>query len=222
LLISPALALRASVILPENYIKDNVMKNVLIVVVLLVAIGAVIATKQLKSTMEPKPDGDVKVTENNNVAVGNEATVEDEARDNAVEVAAEESTIEENTAEAASDDGAMEAAAIAITEKVLAETKLPRLLELGSVSCIPCKKMKPILDELEVEYAGSMKVEFIDVWQDTSAGKKYGIDLIPTQIFFDADGKELFRHEGFYPKEKILAKWKEHGIEFRIELTEVK
>jgi len=99
------------------------------------------------------------------------------------------------------------------TENDQAETKLPRLLELGSVSCIPCKAMKPILDELEVEYKGSMAVEFIDVWKDESAGKKYGIKSIPTQIFFDADGKELFRHVGFFSKEAILAKWTELGVD---------
>jgi len=56
-------------------------------------------------------------------------------------------------------------------------------------------------------------VAFSDVRQDPSVGEKYGISVIPTQIFFDKDGKELFRHEGFFPKEDILAKWKELGIQ---------
>jgi thioredoxin 1 len=89
---------------------------------------------------------------------------------------------------------------------------LPRLLDLGAGKCIPCKKMAPILEELKEEYAGAMEVVFIDVWQDHSAGDKYGIQMIPTQIFYDASGKELFRHEGFFAKEEILAKWKELGI----------
>jgi thioredoxin 1 len=55
---------------------------------------------------------------------------------------------------------------------------------------------------------------FIDVWENPKAGDPYGIKLIPTQIFLDAKGKELFRHEGFFSKEDILAKWKELGIEF--------
>jgi thioredoxin 1 len=94
------------------------------------------------------------------------------------------------------------------------ETKpLPRLLDLGAGKCIPCKMMAPILEDLKKEYAGRMNVEFIDVWQNPDAGKQYGIEMIPTQIFFDADGKELFRHTGFYGKEDILAKWKELGVE---------
>ena len=93
-----------------------------------------------------------------------------------------------------------------------AGTGLPRLVDLGAGKCIPCKMMAPILEELKEEYAGSLEVEFIDVWQDPSAGDKYGIQMIPTQIFYDASGKELFRHEGFFAKEDILAKWKELGI----------
>ena len=73
--------------------------------------------------------------------------------------------------------------------------------------------MKPILDDLKANYADTFKTEFIDVWEDGEAGKAYGINLIPTQIFFGADGKELFRHEGFFGKEDILAKWKELGVE---------
>jgi len=89
---------------------------------------------------------------------------------------------------------------------------LPRLLDLGAGKCIPCKMMAPILEELKAEYAGSLEVAFIDVWQNKDAGEKYGIQTIPCQIFYDASGKELFRHEGFFSKEEILAKWKELGI----------
>jgi len=95
---------------------------------------------------------------------------------------------------------------------VTGEKKLPKLFDLGATKCIPCKKMAPILEELKKEYAGKLEVEFIDVWQNPDAGNKYGIRLIPTQIFYDAAGKELFRHEGFFGKEDILAKWKELGV----------
>ncbi|MBN2316617.1 MAG: hypothetical protein JXM79_22000 [Sedimentisphaerales bacterium] len=90
---------------------------------------------------------------------------------------------------------------------------LPRLVDLGAGKCIPCKMMAPILEELKEEYAGWLKVEFIDVWENPNAGKEYGIKLIPTQIFYDASGKELFRHEGFFSKEDILAKCKEFGVD---------
>ena len=89
---------------------------------------------------------------------------------------------------------------------------LPRLVDLGSTSCIPCKMMAPILDDLKKTYAGQMRVEFIDVNQNPDAAKPFGIKLIPTQVFFDARGKELWRHEGFISKEDILAKWKDLGV----------
>jgi thioredoxin 1 len=92
---------------------------------------------------------------------------------------------------------------------------LPRLVDLGADKCLPCKMMAPILEELKKEYAGALNVEFIDVWKNPDAGSKYGISIIPTQIFYDVSGKELFRHEGFFSKEDILAKWKELGIELK-------
>jgi thioredoxin 1 len=73
--------------------------------------------------------------------------------------------------------------------------------------------MAPILDEMKSEFADVMTVEFIDVWKNPEAAKPYGIKLIPTQIFFAPDGTELFRHEGFYSREDILAKWAELGYE---------
>lgn len=93
-----------------------------------------------------------------------------------------------------------------------ARAKLPRLVDLGADKCIPCKKMAPILKELKTEYAGQMEVDFIDVWKKPDAAKPYKLLLIPTQIFYDANGKELFRHEGFYGKADILTKWKELGV----------
>ena len=94
-------------------------------------------------------------------------------------------------------------------------SKLPKLVDLGADKCIPCKAMAPILKELKTEYAGRMDVEFIDVWKNPDAGKSYKIRLIPTQIFFDASGKERFRHEGFFGREDILGKWKELGVELK-------
>lgn len=103
-------------------------------------------------------------------------------------------------------------AGAALAADAPATAALPRLLDLGSVDCIPCKKMAPILDELKKELAGKLDVVFIDVWKDPTVADKYGIRLIPTQIFFGTDGKELFRHEGFYSREDILAKWQEFGV----------
>jgi len=91
---------------------------------------------------------------------------------------------------------------------------LPRLVDLGSDKCAQCKMMAPILDDLREEYAGRFDVVFIDVWKTEGAAKRYGVDVIPTQIFFAAGGEELYRHVGFYSSQEILAKWNELGVTF--------
>jgi thioredoxin 1 len=90
---------------------------------------------------------------------------------------------------------------------------LPRLVDLGADKCIPCKMMAPILEEIKTTYNGKLQVDFVDVWKNPDEGKKSGISIIPTQIFYDASGKELYRHEGYFSKEDILAKWKELGVD---------
>ena len=91
---------------------------------------------------------------------------------------------------------------------------LPRLVDLGSTTCIPCKKMAPILVELRADYAGLVDVVFIDVWKDKDAGEPYHLRLIPTQVFLDREGKEVFRHEGFFAREDIEKVFKEKfGVE---------
>ncbi|MHC4075166.1 MAG: thioredoxin family protein [Planctomycetota bacterium] len=89
---------------------------------------------------------------------------------------------------------------------------LPLLLDFGASKCIPCKMMAPVLEELKKDYTGTFNVEFIDVWKNPDEAKKYGIKIIPTQIFFDVAGKELFRHEGYFSKADILAKWKQLNV----------
>ena len=96
--------------------------------------------------------------------------------------------------------------------RTLTPVRLPRLLDLGANKCIPCKMMAPILDELTQTYEQTFEVEVIDVWEDRAAARKYAIRVIPTQIFYDANGKERFRHEGFMSREAILAKWEELGV----------
>jgi thioredoxin 1 len=93
------------------------------------------------------------------------------------------------------------------------QENLPRLVDLGADKCIPCKMMAPILEELKTTYNGKLQVDFIDVWKNPDEAPKYKISVIPTQIFYDSTGKELFRHEGFFAKEDILAKWKECGVD---------
>jgi thioredoxin 1 len=91
---------------------------------------------------------------------------------------------------------------------------LPQLLDLGAGKCIPCKAMAPILDDMREAFTGQFDVVFVDVWKDEAAAEQYAIRIIPTQIFLDAEGKELFRHEGFFARAEMLAKWKELGYAF--------
>ncbi len=90
---------------------------------------------------------------------------------------------------------------------------LPRMVDLGADSCVPCKLMAPILKELQVEYADVFATHFIDVWKNPGAGRPFGVRIIPTQIFFDANGRELFRHEGFMSKQDILKRWQRLGVD---------
>ena len=150
----------------------NKTTKIIIVIVLLFAVGAVIALKENNKT-----DSESKAPEN---------------------------TTENVTAEE------IQRAETYTAQKPEA---LPRLVDLGADKCIPCKMMAPVLEDLKENYSGIFDVEFIDVWKNPDAGKKYGIRIIPTQIFYDASGKEFFRHEGFFSKEDILAKWKETGVE---------
>ncbi len=101
------------------------------------------------------------------------------------------------------------------TGSIPATSSLPRLVDVGADKCIPCKMMAPILEELRAEYAGSLEVIFVDVWKKPEEGGKYGVRMIPTQIFYDASGKELYRHLGFMSKEDILTKLQELKIPIR-------
>ena len=91
---------------------------------------------------------------------------------------------------------------------------LVTFIELGSVSCIPCRMMQPIMRDIENTYQGQVRVVFHDVW--TEEGKPYArqfrIRVIPTQVFLDAKGVEYFRHEGFFPKEQLVTVLKSKGV----------
>jgi thioredoxin 1 len=78
------------------------------------------------------------------------------------------------------------------------------MIDLGATECIPCKMMAPIIEELKIEYAGKAEILFIDVWKHPDQAKKYGIRAIPTQIFYDANGREAYRNEGFMDKKRII------------------
>jgi thioredoxin len=92
---------------------------------------------------------------------------------------------------------------------------LPKLIDVGADKCIPCIKMAPILDALKEDFAGQMEVKFVDAWKNRDEAARYGVQMIPTQIFYAADGKELYRHTGFFAREDILSKWRGLGYDFK-------
>ena len=86
------------------------------------------------------------------------------------------------------------------------------MVDVGADTCVPCKMMVPIMKELEKEYAGKASILFIDVWKNTAEAVKYEVSVIPTQIFYDKDGKEISRHEGFMDKKSIVAMLDQLGV----------
>lgn len=78
------------------------------------------------------------------------------------------------------------------------------MVDLGAKKCVPCKMMAPIIEDLQKEYKDRAAIVFIDVWENPDSAQKYRIKLIPTQIFYDAEGKEAYRHEGFMDKTAIV------------------
>lgn len=93
--------------------------------------------------------------------------------------------------------------------------QLPRIVDVGADKCIPCVMMAPELESLKKEYAGALEVEFVDVWKKPEAAEPYKVRGIPTQIFYDASGKEIHRHLGYISKAKILETFKKMGIELK-------
>lgn len=87
-------------------------------------------------------------------------------------------------------------------------------IELGSVNCIPCKKMQVIMKSIEQKYGDQVKIVFYDVWtpEGKPYGEKYGIQAIPTQVFLDQNGKEFSRHEGYFPEEELVKVLNSKGV----------
>ena len=96
----------------------------------------------------------------------------------------------------------------------IAEKPLITFVELGSDNCIPCKKMQPVMKAVEKKYGEQIKVIFYDVWKadQKKYAKEYDIRLIPTQVFLDKNGMEVFRHEGFFPESEIDKFLQKHGL----------
>ena len=86
------------------------------------------------------------------------------------------------------------------------------MLELGSVGCIPCEQMKPVMEKLRSNYKNKLEVFFVDVRKDNATGRRFGTHMIPTQVFLDKNGKEFHRHIGYYTYEEIASVLKKAGL----------
>jgi len=96
--------------------------------------------------------------------------------------------------------------------KDVAQNPLPKLLDFGAGTCIPCKRMTPILQELSEEYKGRVIIRIIEVYNEKELTKANGIQMIPTQIFFDSQNQRVFRHQGFMDKEQIKKVFENMGV----------
>jgi thioredoxin 1 len=112
------------------------------------------------------------------------------------------------------------------TQSVVPQKKSPAIVdkkgpitfvELGSVNCIPCRQMQPVMKAIEKKYGYQIKVVFYDVWkpEQRKYAEQYGIRLIPTQVFLDVAGKEFFRHEGFFPEAEIDKLLQKQGLKIQ-------
>ncbi|MHC4220127.1 MAG: nitrophenyl compound nitroreductase subunit ArsF family protein [Planctomycetota bacterium] len=173
--------------------KPSQLARFVVVVLVVAAVVVILVVKQAErdSTSDVQP-----------VSLGDAVAVERPARD----------TPDPSSVDA--DPPARDPAPAGTPDPPAVPVKLPKLLDLGADKCIHCKKMAPILVALREDFAGRFDVVFVDVWKNRQAAVPYGIKLIPTQIFFAEDGKELFRHQGFYSRADILGKWAELGYAF--------
>jgi len=87
------------------------------------------------------------------------------------------------------------------------------MIDLGAKKCVPCKMMAPIMAKMEKQYEGKVAIVFIDVWKHNEQAKRFGIRAIPTQIFYNEEGKEIYRHVGFMDEKTIINQLKKMGVE---------
>jgi len=87
------------------------------------------------------------------------------------------------------------------------------MIDLGAKKCVPCKMMAPILAKMEKQFEGKAAIVFIDVWIHNEQGRRFGIRAIPTQIFYNETGKEIYRHVGFMDEAAIINQLKKMGVE---------
>jgi thioredoxin 1 len=103
-------------------------------------------------------------------------------------------------------------AAQAAETKEIPAKGMVTMVDLGAKKCVPCKMMAPIMEKVEKDYQGKALIHFYDVWENREPAMRFGIKAIPTQIFFDKDAKEVYRHEGFMSEEAIVSQLTKMGV----------
>lgn len=184
-----------------------------VVVILLVAIVAVIAQKQQKQVATPQePLASSTSSPTTQTALGTTAPANTPVKSGDVcptPAAKTQAKVPDKS------NIVTNAPKMAVVPEVKPVPKtLPKLVDVGATECIPCKMMAPILDELAVEYKDKMVVEFVNINEQRELATRLGVQAIPTQIFYDKNGKEFARHLGFLPKEEILKAFTKQGIKF--------
>jgi thioredoxin 1 len=101
----------------------------------------------------------------------------------------------------------------ALEFKALPVKGMVTMIDLGAKKCVPCKMMAPILAKMEKQFEGKAAIVFIDVWEHNEQARRFGIRAIPTQIFFNETGKEVYRHVGFMDEKAIVNQLKKMGVE---------
>ena len=86
------------------------------------------------------------------------------------------------------------------------------MIDLGADKCVPCKMMAPIMAKIEKVYEGKAAIIFIDVWKHREQAGRFGIRAIPTQIFYDEAGREVYRHVGFMGEKEIVKQLGKMGV----------
>ncbi|HEV58993.1 MAG TPA: thioredoxin [Phycisphaerales bacterium] len=168
--------------------------RVLVVLALVVGVGVVLAIKHGQGRTAEPDEASAAAGGPASLPVAGQTTVDTDAAST-------------DSPPASTDDVTESSAATTVSRS------LPRLVDLGAGTCVACKMMEPVLEQLRTEYEGRLRVDYHDVWKEPDVARHYSIRVIPTQIFLDPSGQELFRHEGFFSKEDILAKWKEMGFD---------
>ncbi|MEI6258408.1 MAG: thioredoxin domain-containing protein [Deltaproteobacteria bacterium] len=108
--------------------------------------------------------------------------------------------------------GMASSAAQAAETKEIPTKGMVTMVDLGAKKCVPCKMMAPIMEKVEKDYQGKAVIHFYDVWEDREPATRFGIQGIPTQIFFDKDAKEVYRHVGFLSEEAIVSQLTKMGV----------